>query len=113
MACVAWLCRRRDVAGYYIARYRMIGDQAPHEGFRVLREIPQAACTLFTEFLLQHVLIDALTSDHLTTVASRSTGADPLSLQDGNAKSARAQVQRCRESGVAAADDTDIEALVT
>src|SRR5262245_25302813 len=101
-----------DVARYHIARNRVICDEAAHHGFRVNGEIPQVASASITEFLLEHILIDALTSDHLATIASRCAGAHPLSFENGDAKSTCAQVQRRRQSRVAAADDADVEALI-
>jgi len=109
---MARLRRRGEVAGYHIARNRMVCDQAADQGFRVQREIPKTSRTLLAEFGFQHILIDALSGDHLTAVATRCAGADPLSFQNGDAKAARTQVQRRRQSRVATTNNADVEALI-
>src|SRR3546814_4379768 len=78
----------------------------------LLAEIPQQARSLGADQCGERVRIEPLAATELAAVAARGTPADPPRLQHDCLVAAFGQVQRRCDSGVAAANDTDVAAMI-
>ena len=99
-------------AGLQVAVDRVPGDARTHERLRLLGERPEEPRPVRAELPLQSELIAPMPAAELPAVAAGGAVADAPSLQQEGAEAAFGEMERTREPRVAAADDTDIRALV-
>jgi hypothetical protein len=83
-------------------------DQGEDDVGGATRELDQALAALGAEHLDDLVGVVFQARDHLAAVATRGAPAGLARLQHQRANAPLGQVQRRRESGIAAADDADI-----
>ena len=86
----------------------MFLDQTEGRGLGLLGECPQAFGAVLSEMLLQPVLVAPLAGMKLAAVPSRCAPADPLGLDQHHVDTRLGEVQRRRQTGVAAANDGDM-----
>ncbi len=103
----------RPVRHVHHARAPIAGDRVPvaqvrDQSLGLLGQREQAARRGEAELPLELVLIAPLPGADLPAVAARGAPADPPGLQENDAAAGLGRVQRCRQAGVAAADDRHV-----
>ena len=109
---VARAVRGDGNSGFQVALNPVPGDAGAHQRLRLLGERPEEPRPVLSELPLQGGLIAPMPAAELSAVAAGGAVADTPRLQQEGAEAAFGEMERTREPRVAAADDTDIRALV-
>ena len=98
--------------GLQVALDPVPGDARTHERLRLLGKRPEELRPVLAELPLQSGLIAPMPAAELPAVAAGGAVADAPRLKQNGVEAAFGEMERTRKPGVAAADDTDICALI-